>query len=77
MVELVQNELRYSEMNKMIDLMKEVDFAEGEQIAGAFNYREKDNAKRIKESVIVAQEFFDGKYDPKKLELRNKIRKKA
>ena len=54
--------------------MKEVDFAEGEQIAGAYNYREKDNAKRIKESVDVAQEFFDGKYDPKKLELRKKIK---
>lgn len=61
-------------MNKMMDLMKEVDFAEGEQITGAFNYREKDNAKRIKESVDVAQEFFDGKYDPKKLELRKKIK---
>ena len=64
-------------MNKMIDLMKEIDFTEGEQIKGAFNYREKDNAKRIKESVDVAQEFFDGKYDPKKLELRNKLKKKT
>lgn len=54
LVQLVQNDLRNAEMNKMIDLMKEIDFTEGEQIKGAFNYREKDNAKRIKESVDVA-----------------------
>lgn len=60
----------------MMDLLKEVDFAEGEQIAGAFNYREKDYSKRIQESVEVANEFFEGKFDPKKLDLRKKMKVK-
>ena len=69
-VKLVQDDMRQQEIKKMMDLLKEVDFAEGEQVAGSFNYREKDKIKNIRESVDVANDFFDGKYDPKKLELR-------
>lgn len=76
MVKLVQDDLRQQEIKKMMDLLKEVDFAEGEQISGSFNYREKDKIKNIRESVVVAQEFFDGKYDPKKLDMRKKMKKK-
>ena len=47
MVSLVQNDIRNAELDKMFDLVKEVDFAVGEQISGAFNYREKDYTKRI------------------------------
>ena len=63
-------------MTKMVDLLREVDFAPSDQIHSAFKYRENDRSKRMKESLQVVQEFFEGKFDPKKLDMRKKVQKR-
>lgn len=76
MVKLVQNDIRNSEFDQMVNMLREVDFTEKSQVEGALRYKEKDRSKRLQEQSRIQQEFFSGKFDPKKLEMRKKVKKK-
>ena len=51
----------------MTELLDELNFAEPSVLSGQFDYKMKDIKANIKESVIISDEYHQGKFDPKLL----------
>jgi len=75
MHKLVLNDLRQSELNKITDLLKEIDFAEPVALYGMFDYRQKTANERLGVEVEVIKEFRANEFDPDKLKNYKKSRK--
>lgn len=75
MHKLVLNELRQDELNKVTDLLKEIEFAEPVALYGMFDYRQRTNNERLGVEVEVIKEFRANEFDPNKLQNYKKTRK--
>ena len=63
---LVSQNLRDSELNKISENLKEIDFAEPDSLAGMYEYRLKDENDKVLVSMEVTREYREGKIDPRK-----------
>lgn len=64
--QMVCEDFRVTEMNKITELLQEVEFAEPETLYGMFDYRQKDIKDKIRRQVDVKKEYKEGKLDPNK-----------
>ena len=67
---MVCEEFRVTEMNKITELLQEVEFAEAETLFGMFDYRQKDIREKIRRQVDVKKEYKEGQLDPNKYKSR-------
>jgi len=73
---LVVQDFRNAELNKVTDILKEVEFAEPFQLHGMFDYRQKNALERLRTETEVLKEYRAGEYDKKPLP-KPKKKKKA
>lgn len=74
--DLVVQDFRTAELNKVTDLLKEVEFAEPLQLYGVFDYRQKNALERLRTETEVLKEYRASEYD-KKAQPKPKKKKKA
>ena len=63
---MVLNDFRNAEINKVTDLLKEIEFAEPIALYGIFDYRQKNAIERLEVEAEVAKEYRDSEFDPRK-----------
>lgn len=71
----VKMDLREKEIKKIADVLKDIDYAEPDQLGALYEYRTNDFNEKIKIAVDVAREYKEGKLDPQKFESKTKKRK--
>lgn len=67
---------RDEQMQKVTDILKDIDYADPDQLYALYHYRVKDENDKIKTAREVAKEFHEGKFDPNKKEGKSKTKKK-
>lgn len=72
--QLVRQDFRNAEMNKVTEIFKEIDFAEPVAINGLFQYHQTDDRQKLGAQVEVTKEYKEGKLDPNKF-VRTKKKK--
>lgn len=65
--QLVRQDFRTAEMNKVTEIFREIDFAEPVAINGLFQYHQTDERQKLGAQVEVTKEYKEGKLDPKNI----------
>ena len=66
----VKLDLRETQLNRISELLKDIDYAEPVQIPALYEYRNRDEQDKIKIALESAKEHKEGKLDPKQFEKR-------
>ena len=69
---MVLNDFRCAELNKVTDLLKEIDFAEPIALYGMFDYRQKTALERLSVEAEVLKEYRSSELDPQKVQINKK-----
>ena len=74
MTKMVLQNFRDEEMLKIQELIKEIDFAEAENMPKLYELKMKDDLERLKVIKEVTKDHHEGKLDPGKM-IKNKTKR--